>query len=115
MEYCCDNFELLCSRDNRVLNIRIVKCDIVRLNRPSMLFGKLIKVVKETLQMKTSSPYRFFITLGYDGNFSLTNLSLHICFCPFCGVSLFEYYTADKSDELVHEFQAQDGKFYPNQ
>ncbi|MBL7785325.1 MAG: hypothetical protein JNM36_05425 [Chitinophagales bacterium] len=54
--------------------------------------------------MKTSSPYRFYFTIGYATNFNDVVSCSNICFCPFCGVSLFEYYTADKSDELAHEF-----------
>jgi hypothetical protein len=105
MEYCCDSFASLCSRDKRSApNIRIIKYDAKFLQRPLTLFGKVIKVAKETLQMKTSSPYRFYFTIGYATNFNDVVSCSNICFCPFCGVSLFEYYTADKSDELAHEF-----------
>jgi hypothetical protein len=116
MKHCCDNFALYCSFDKRAApNIRIIKCDEVIKSRPLMLLGKLIKVAKETLQMQTPSPYRFFITMGYTGAFTPTMPALNICFCPFCGVNLFDYYTNNQADELVHEFQATDGKCYPKQ
>lgn len=115
MKHCCDRFELLCSRDKRVLNIRIVKCDKERLSRPLTLGGEVIIPEKETLLMTTPSPYRFFLTMGYTGAFTPTMPALNICFCPFCGVNLFDYYTNNQADELVHEFQAADGKWHAKQ
>ncbi len=110
MKFCCSNFELFCMADKRTMfNIRIVKYH-EKIDNCKLFF----KPETITPQMKTTSPYNFFVTGGYIGSFDTSAMpTLNISFCPFCGVNLFDYYSEEEWNDYVHEIQAENLKFYP--
>lgn len=93
MIFCCSKFESRYSLNkHEYLNIRIVKfindslvvpTALLPAFRPSSSFPGALK-----------GEFRFFVTMGYE-KFSLSMHTLNISFCPFCGVSLYEFYKTD--------------------
>lgn len=83
-KYCCEKFKARHQLDRTMgLNIRVIKL--------------LEKDVYSRKDLK--SPYRFFITEGFEKGQKNVKRSL-ISYCPFCGKKLSKYF---KSDYIVNE------------
>lgn len=91
-KFCCENFETYYSLPKQASpNIRVVKfiSDWLINSTLKTLSGKIIP------KRLPNIPFRFFITLGYTGDFDLDMVMLNISFCPFCGINLFKKYAKD--------------------
>jgi len=81
MKYCCGRFKDQVSFERtQGLNIRIVK-------------------LKGNNLLDFQSPYRFFITPGYQSS-DRAVAAYNIAYCPFCGKDLFKFY---KKDDYINE------------
>lgn len=91
MKYCCSKFEGDCFIGNSSApKMRIVK------------FATRFIVPQIKLKNKTNN-LRFFITLGYE-KFTLDSVLINICYCPYCGTNLYEFYD---NDEYANEIEGE--------
>ncbi len=92
MKFCCEKFQTHWQFHKRSYpNIRIVR----------FTSEWLPKTMPVKDKYKNSS-YRFYITWGYDKDFSFDLITLFIEYCPFCGTDLYKFY---KSDEYANEIE----------
>jgi len=101
MKFCCKKFETHWKLDKRgAPNIRVVKFTSDWLvNKNNINFkGVNIKIGRKF----RNSPYNFYITWGYEDDFSFDLLTLSIEYCPFCGTDLYKFY---RSDEYANEIE----------
>ena len=99
MKFCCEKFKTHWQLPKQGHpNIRIVKYVSEFLNKGYVEFeGTKIKTNK-----KFKLPYRFYITWGYEKDFSIEMIYLFIEYCPFCGADLYKFY---QSDEYANEIE----------
>ncbi|PIE87996.1 MAG: hypothetical protein CSA04_04150 [Bacteroidetes bacterium] len=88
MNFCCTKFQTHWALNKQsALNIRIVK----------FTSEWLTKGMNPAAGEKyRSSSLRYYITWGYQDDFSLDLVSLFIEFCPFCGTNLYTFYNSDQ-------------------